>query len=95
MQAPGMLTNANKALSVAIMQLGERIRRERQKHGWSTRELADRAKVSSAAVSLIETGKRETPGVKTIGAIADALGVTIDDLLRNEETQEEPAPEAS
>jgi len=75
------------------MHLGPRIRQERQKREWSLRELARRAGVSSAAVSLIETEKRETPGVETVKAIADALGVTVDALLADDAGDTLPAAE--
>lgn len=93
MQAPKVLTHANNVLSLAIMRLGPKIRSERAKRGWSSRELARRAGVSSAAVSLIETERRETPGVETVKAIADALGVTVDALLADEANDTVPAAE--
>lgn len=93
MQAPEVLTPATDVLSLAIMHLGPRIRQERQKREWSLRELARRAGVSSAAVSLIETEKRETPGVETVKAIADALGVTVDALLADDAGDTLPAAE--
>ena len=47
--------------------------------GLTQKELAEKAKVTEAALSRYENGKR-IPNVATACAIADALGVTIDDL---------------
>ncbi len=60
--------------------IGERLRVERQAHGLSLRHLADRLGVSPSLISQIETG-RARPSVSTLYAIANELGVSLDDLL--------------
>lgn len=60
--------------------VGERLRNERQAHGLSLRDLADRLGVSPSLISQIETG-RARPSVSTLYALASELGVSIDDLL--------------
>ena len=60
--------------------VGQRLRSERQAHGLSLRDLADRLGVSPSLISQIETG-RARPSVSTLYAIASELGVSIDDLL--------------
>lgn len=60
--------------------VGERLRAERQSHGLSLRELADRLGVSPSLISQIETG-RARPSVSTLYALAGQLGVSLDDLL--------------
>lgn len=47
--------------------------------GLTLKELAEKAEVTEAALSRYENGKR-TPKVTTACAIADALGITINDL---------------
>lgn len=56
------------------------IRVWREHRGLSVKALAELAGVAPAYLSQIETGKREGT-VTTLGKIAKALGVTIDDLV--------------
>jgi len=56
------------------------IRVYRELRGLSARELADRTGISAAFLSEIENRKKEG-GVSTLKKIAQALGVTIDDLV--------------
>lgn len=51
----------------------------REHRGLSARELAERAGLSQAFVSQIETGKREG-SLTSMSALARALGITLDDL---------------
>ena len=60
--------------------IGDRLRESRQERGWSLRDLAVRLGVSPSLISQIETG-RARPSVNTLYAIADELGVSLDDLL--------------
>jgi len=52
----------------------------REHRGLSASELAARAGLSQAYVSQLETGKRDG-SVAAMGALARALGVTLDDLV--------------
>jgi len=56
------------------------IRVYRELRGLSARELADKTGISAAFLSEIENGKKEG-GVSTLKKMAQALGVTIDDLV--------------
>ena len=56
------------------------IRVYRELRGLSARELADKTGISPAFLSEIENGKKEG-GVSTLKKMAQALGVTIDDLV--------------
>lgn len=56
------------------------IRIYRELRGLSARELAEKTGISAAFLSEIENGKKEG-GVSTLKKIAQALGVTIDDLV--------------
>ncbi len=54
---------------------GVRLRRLREARGLSQEELAERAGVSSHAVSALERGTRTRPYPHTVRALADALGL--------------------
>jgi predicted ATPase/transcriptional regulator with XRE-family HTH domain len=54
---------------------GVRLRRERETLGLSQEELAERAGLSSHAVSALERGTRTRPYPHTVRALADALGL--------------------
>ncbi len=62
--------------------LGERLRLRREAHGWSQDELARRAGLAQAQVSMLEAGKRANPSAAVLAALADALGCSMEDLLR-------------
>jgi transcriptional regulator with XRE-family HTH domain len=72
--------------------VGNLIRRERQRQGLSLRELARRVGVSASMLSQVETD-RTRPSVSTIYAIATELGLSIDALLSD--TEAAPAAEAA
>lgn len=57
-----------------------RIRVWREHRGLTATALADKAGIAQAFLSQIETGKREGT-VETLRKIADALSLTIDDLV--------------
>jgi len=61
--------------------LGYRVKEERLKHLWTQEELADKSGVSRVTINAIETGKTENVLVNTLRKIADALGVSIEDLF--------------
>lgn len=62
--------------------LGENIRRIRRGKNVSQTELAELSDLSPLYISLIECSKRK-PSLKTIVSIADALSVSVDELLAN------------
>jgi XRE family transcriptional regulator, master regulator for biofilm formation len=62
------------------MTIGNRVRREREKRGWTVRELARRADVSPGAVSKLEGGSRVSPSMELGKRLAKAFGVTLDYL---------------
>lgn len=62
--------------------IGARLKAARERLGWSREELAFRAALSWPAVAQIESGRRTHPRPATLSALADALGVTIDYLVR-------------
>ena len=71
--------------------VGNLIRRERQKQGLSLRELARRVGVSASMLSQVETD-RTRPSVSTIYAIATELGLSIDALLSESDGTADGSP---
>lgn len=77
------------------MTIAKRVRDCRYAKGWGPDELASRASISRTALYQIECGKTETPRAGTLRRIAEALGVSIESLLGNEELRSvEPSRQA-
>ena len=70
------------------LDVGERLRRLRQRAGLSQRKLAELAQVSNATVSLIEADK-VSPSVSALRQILAALGVGIGDFFSKPEPERE------
>ena len=68
-------------MSPATTSLGGRVRECRDQRGWKQKELADSAKISVTFLSELENDRR-TPGAGVLLRLADALGVSLDYLLR-------------
>jgi transcriptional regulator with XRE-family HTH domain len=66
--------------SPLAVQVGSRIRGLRRTRGWSQRELAGRAGLSSQRLSKYERGDHAPP-LRTLIRIARAFGVLVDGLL--------------
>ncbi|RME07464.1 MAG: XRE family transcriptional regulator [Anaerolineae bacterium] len=66
-------------LSLAI---GSWLRKERQKRGFNLPQLADRARLTHAAISHVETGKSYVT-VWFLGKVCYALGLRLPDLVAN------------
>ena len=62
------------------MTIGERIRKYRKEREWTQADLAFEADVLSVYISYYETG-RTLPSIINLIAIADALEVSLDDLV--------------
>lgn len=60
--------------------LGESVKSERKKAGLTQEDLAKKAGLSQSTISDIERGRNESS--REVMAIADALGVTVEDLFR-------------
>jgi len=69
-----------EAFAIRLIDGENPIRVYRELRGMSARELADKTGISAAFLSEIENGKKEG-GVSTLKKMAQALGVTIDDLV--------------
>lgn len=68
------------------MNLASNLKRLRINKGWSQNHLAKKANVPQSAIHYIEKGKRD-PGLKTTQKLADALGVSVSELLDEGESQ--------
>lgn len=58
------------------------IRELRLKRGWSQSKLAKKAGVKQSVLSYIENGRTKNPRIDTLTAIAAALGVPVDRLMK-------------
>ena len=70
---------------------GTLLRRSRLRAGWTQETLAERAGISTRAVSDLERGLNRTPHRDTLARLADALGL-LDEEHRAFESAAQPAP---
>lgn len=70
------------------MTIGERIRKYRKEKGWTQSQLAEEADLCTVYISSYETG-RWLPSLLNLIAIADALNVTLDDIVGRKVKNEE------
>jgi len=61
--------------------LSQRIKDLRRKTGWSQQKLAERAGLSYNAITKIEQGAAQKPTIQTMIKIADAFGISLDELV--------------
>ena len=66
------------------MNIGKRIKEERQKRKWTQEQLGEKLNVSRSAVYSWEVG-RNYPDLETIILISDLLEISLDKLLREDE----------
>ena len=64
------------------VQVGQRIRELRKAKGWRQIDLAQHSGVHEVHISDLERGTREV-GLKTLYALATALGVKLEILFKN------------
>jgi transcriptional regulator with XRE-family HTH domain len=70
-------------MEINFHDIGSRIRAARKKQNLSQEKLAEMVGVGTTHISHIETGNT-TPSIKTLIAIINALGISADELLRNQ-----------
>jgi transcriptional regulator with XRE-family HTH domain len=94
-----MRTPAHKGrvpcIGIDLNGIGQRIREARSRRGWSQNELASRAAVKQPTLQRIEAGLRQDPSIRTIAALAAALGMTIDSLVDQTPAVATPQADAS
>ena len=69
-------------MQIDYLDIGNRIRAERNKQNISQEKLAEMVDVGTTHISHIETGNT-IPSIKTFIAIINALNLSSDELLRN------------
>ena len=67
--------------SLSSRTLAANIKKFRQKSGLSQDQLARKAGIPYSTFLKIESGYTPNPSIQTVLSIADALGVTIDELV--------------
>src|SRR5579884_3192934 len=63
--------------------LGQTLQKARQAAGLTQQQLCHQANLSFSTLTKIERGAIKSPSIFTIQAIADALGLGLDELLGN------------
>lgn len=61
--------------------LGENLKRFRRQKDWTVRELSAYSGVSVGYIGGIETGAKQNVGLGKLRQLAEALGVSVADLL--------------
>lgn len=79
--------------SVSDDSVGGRIRLVRTKRGWTLEQLADKAGISKSFLSEVERGS--DIGGERLLRVSDALGASLDYLMRGVATEEESKPPSS
>lgn len=64
------------------MNIGEKIRIYRNQHGMIQADFAAKAGLTRASIEAIENGRIENPGLESLIGIAKAMGISIDELVR-------------
>ena len=62
--------------------IGDNIKKYRNKLGISQDVLSKRANLAFHTIAKIEAGSTPDPRIETVKKIADALGVTLDDVMK-------------
>lgn len=65
------------------MTIGQKVKQERERRGWSQAHLSDVSGVPQTTISTIES-RTKRPDAVTLNDIAKALGITVDALLNEE-----------
>jgi len=63
--------------------IGKNIKKYREKLGISQDKLSKLAGITLHTITKIECGATPDPRIETVKKIADALGVSVDDLLKS------------
>ncbi len=71
---------------------GDRIREAREEKDWTQEQLADKAQISKSFLSDVENNKRNVSAENAL-KIADALGVSLDYLMRGDQARHEAVRE--
>lgn len=69
-------------MSKTISPIAKNMKKYRRKLGISQDVLSKKANLAFHTIAKIEAGATPDPRINTVKRIADALGVTLDDLMR-------------
>lgn len=61
--------------------LTEKVKEMRKKAGWSQQKLAQYAGLSYNMITKIEQGAAKYPSIQTVIKLADAFGMSLDELV--------------
>ena len=61
--------------------LAKKLKEFRKKTGWSQQKLAEKAGLSYNTITKIEQGAATMPTIQTMIKIADAFGISLDELV--------------
>lgn len=61
--------------------IAQRLKQLRNKAGWSQQKLAEKAGLSYNVITKIEQGAAKMPTIQTMIKLADAFGVSLDELV--------------
>jgi len=61
--------------------LAKRLKQLRKKIGWSQQKLAEKAGLSYNVITKIEQDVAKKPTIQTMIKLADAFGISLDDLV--------------
>jgi len=61
--------------------LAKRLKELRKKSGWSQQKLAEKSGLSYNTITKIEQGAATMPTIQTMIRIADAFGISLDELV--------------
>ncbi len=61
--------------------LGRVLKALREENEWTLKDLAKKAKVTQAYISLLERGKKKNPTLAILQHLAKALGVSVAELV--------------
>jgi transcriptional regulator with XRE-family HTH domain len=64
--------------------LEKRLKQLRKKVGWSQQKLAEKAGLSYNVITKIEQGVARRPTIQTMIKLADAFGISLDELVERE-----------
>lgn len=64
-----------------MQNLGTRIKEIREKKHMSIYELANKSRLSDSYLGRLENGQRRDPSMATVIKIADALNISVEDLI--------------
>ncbi|MGL4731517.1 MAG: helix-turn-helix domain-containing protein [Clostridium sp.] len=68
-----------------MQNLGTRIKEIRETKNMSIYQLANISGLSDSHLGRIENGKRDNPGINTVIKIAEALNITVEDLIEKKD----------